>query len=265
MAVSAFDLFSIGIGPSSSHTVGPMRAARRFVERLAADQLLDRTVRIKAQLFGSLGATGHGHGSDKAVLWGLEGEDPETIDTRLGPFRIAEIAESARIRLNGTHQIGIHLDNDVILHRRLRLPYHPNGMTFAAYDSADDAGAGVDLLLDRRRVHRGGRRRGPPGRRPRSDPGAVRLPHRRRAARPLRRHRPADQRRDARQRVRPPSGGRGPGGAAADLVGDGRVRPQRLRDGRRAAGRTQGQAPGQRALRPTEHQRGRWTRSRCAS
>jgi L-serine dehydratase len=89
MAVSAFDLFSIGIGPSSSHTVGPMRAARRFVERLAADQLLDRTVRIKAQLFGSLGATGHGHGSDKAVLWGLEGEDPETIDTRLGPFRIA--------------------------------------------------------------------------------------------------------------------------------------------------------------------------------
>jgi L-serine dehydratase len=138
MAVSAFDLFSIGIGPSSSHTVGPMRAARRFVEQLAADQLLDRTARISAQLFGSLGATGHGHGSDKAVLWGLEGEDPETIDTRLGPFRIAEIAESARIRLNGTHQIGIHLDNDVILHRRLRLPYHPNGMTFAAYDAEDD-------------------------------------------------------------------------------------------------------------------------------
>jgi len=104
MAVSAFDLFSIGIGPSSSHTVGPMRAARRFAEGLAADQLLDRTVRIKAQLFGSLGATGHGHGSDKAVLWGLEGEDPETIDTRHAPLRIAEIAESARIRLNGTHQ-----------------------------------------------------------------------------------------------------------------------------------------------------------------
>ena len=138
MAVSAFDLFSIGIGPSSSHTVGPMRAARRFAEQLAADGLLDRTTRIKAQLYGSLGATGHGHGSDKAVLWGLEGEDPETIDTRLGPFRIAEIAESARIRLNGTHQIDIHLDNDVILHRRLRLPYHPNGMTFAAYDSAGD-------------------------------------------------------------------------------------------------------------------------------
>ena len=85
MAVSAFDLFSIGIGPSSSHTVGPMRAARRFVERLAADEILDRTARVKAQLFGSLGATGHGHGSDKAVLWGLEGEDPETIDTRIGP------------------------------------------------------------------------------------------------------------------------------------------------------------------------------------
>ena len=138
VTVSVFDLFSIGIGPSSSHTVGPMRAARRFVEALATDHLLDRTVRIKAQLFGSLGATGHGHGSDKAVLWGLEGADPETIDTRLGPFRIAEIAESARIRLNGTHQIGIHLDNDVILHRRLRLPYHPNGMTFAAYDGDDE-------------------------------------------------------------------------------------------------------------------------------
>ena len=87
MAVSAFDLFSIGIGPSSSHTVGPMRAARRFVERLAADELLDRTARVKAQLFGSLGATGHGHGSDKAVLWGLEGEDPETVDTRIAPLR----------------------------------------------------------------------------------------------------------------------------------------------------------------------------------
>jgi L-serine dehydratase len=135
MAVSVFDLFSIGIGPSSSHTVGPMRAARRFVERLASDGLLDQTSRVKAELFGSLGATGHGHGSDKAVLWGLEGEDPETIDTRTAPFRIAEIAESARIRLNGTHQVGIHLDNDVILHRRQRLPYHPNGMTFAAFDA----------------------------------------------------------------------------------------------------------------------------------
>ena len=137
MAVSVFDLFSIGIGPSSSHTVGPMRAARRFAERLAADQLLPRTTRVRAELFGSLGATGHGHGSDKAVLWGLEGEDPETIDTRTAPLRIAEIAESARIRLDGTHQIGIHLDNDVILHRRQRLPYHPNGMTFTAYDETD--------------------------------------------------------------------------------------------------------------------------------
>ncbi len=135
MAVSVFDLFSIGIGPSSSHTVGPMRAARRFGQRLADDGLLDRTARAKAELFGSLGATGHGHGSDKAVLWGLEGEDPETIDTRIGPLRIAEIAESARILLNGTHQIGIHLDNDVILHRRQRLPYHPNGMTFTAFDA----------------------------------------------------------------------------------------------------------------------------------
>ena len=138
MGVSVFDLFSIGIGPSSSHTVGPMRAAARVVERLDADGLLSRTSRVKTELFGSLGATGHGHGSDKAVLWGLEGEDPETVDTALGPLRIAEIAESGRIRLAGHHQIALHLDNDVVLHRRQRLPYHPNGMTFTAYGLDDD-------------------------------------------------------------------------------------------------------------------------------
>ena len=104
MAVSAFDLFSIGIGPSSSHTVGPMRAARRFVERLDADGLLERTARIKAQLFGSLGATGHGHGSDKAVLWGLEGEDPETIDTRLGPLRDTRPVGTTRPRTRSTQR-----------------------------------------------------------------------------------------------------------------------------------------------------------------
>ena len=84
MAISVFDLFSIGIGPSSSHTVGPMRAARTFALGLADDGLLAATTTVEAQLFGSLGATGHGHGSDKAVLLGLEGEDPETVDTALG-------------------------------------------------------------------------------------------------------------------------------------------------------------------------------------
>jgi len=77
--ISTFDLFKIGIGPSSSHTVGPMRAAHAFVAGLKAEALLAEATRITAELFGSLGATGHGHGSDKAVLLGLAGEDPETV------------------------------------------------------------------------------------------------------------------------------------------------------------------------------------------
>ena len=94
VTVSVFDLFSIGIGPSSSHTVGPMRAAGRFVERRwPTTGCSTGPTRVKAELFGSLGATGHGHGSYNAVLWGLEGEDPETVDTRLGPLRAAEISE----------------------------------------------------------------------------------------------------------------------------------------------------------------------------
>ncbi len=128
-----FDLFSIGIGPSSSHTVGPMRAAARFARSLADDGLLERTTRVRSELFGSLGATGHGHGSYNAVLWGLEGEDPETVDVAKGPIRSAEIVESGRLRLNGTHGIGFDSDADLVLHRRRRLPFHPNGMTFTAY------------------------------------------------------------------------------------------------------------------------------------
>ena len=136
MTVSVFDLFSIGIGPSSSHTVGPMRAAARFATALADSGLLERTTRVQAELFGSLGATGHGHGSYNAVLWGLEGEDPETVDTTTGPVRAAEIKRSGRLRLNGTHEIAFDPETDLVLHRRRRLPFHPNGMTFTAY--ADD-------------------------------------------------------------------------------------------------------------------------------
>lgn len=137
VTVSVFDLFKIGIGPSSSHTVGPMRAAARFAATLAADDLLARTTRVKAELFGSLGATGHGHGSTGAVVWGLEGEDPKTVDTEAGPLRTSEIAESGRIRINGTHQIDFDLDADLVLHRRKSLPFHPNGMTFTAWAGAD--------------------------------------------------------------------------------------------------------------------------------
>ena len=132
MTVSVFDLFSIGIGPSSSHTVGPMRAARMFVTGLD-DAVLNRVTRVRAELFGSLGETGHGHGSYNAVLWGLEGEDPDTVDTKLGPLRAAEVCESGRIRLAGRHQIAFHPDADLVLHRRRSLPYHPNGIVFTAW------------------------------------------------------------------------------------------------------------------------------------
>ncbi|GAB2787855.1 L-serine ammonia-lyase [Amycolatopsis magusensis] len=138
MAISVFDLFSIGIGPSSSHTVGPMRAALTFVDGLAADGELRATARIKAELFGSLGATGHGHGSDKAVLLGLAGERPESVDTDRVPELIAGMRERGRISLRGEHEIAFDPGTDLTLHRRKSLPAHPNGMTFQAF-GADGA------------------------------------------------------------------------------------------------------------------------------
>ncbi|MEW1955396.1 L-serine ammonia-lyase [Terrabacter sp. NPDC080008] len=134
MALSALDLFSVGIGPSSSHTVGPMRAARRFAAGLAESGLLDRTARVEAQLYGSLGATGHGHGSDRAVVLGLEGEDPETVDTAHAVERVEAVRADRKIALNGDHRIGFDPDTDLVMHRRKALPAHPNGMTFEAFD-----------------------------------------------------------------------------------------------------------------------------------
>jgi L-serine dehydratase len=131
--VSVFDLFSIGIGPSSSHTVGPMRAAGRFVARLDHEGLLPRTTRVRSELFGSLGATGHGHGSYNAVLWGLEGEDPETVDTDSGALRADEVRRTGKLRLYGTQTVTFDPEDDLILYRRRSLPFHPNGMTFTAY------------------------------------------------------------------------------------------------------------------------------------
>jgi L-serine dehydratase len=135
MAISVFDLFSIGIGPSSSHTVGPMRAARTFVDGLADEGALATTTRVRAELFGSLGATGHGHGSNKAVLLGLSGERPELIDTDTVAGKVALIRESGRLKLRDEHEIGFDEDADLKMHRRKSLPAHPNGMTFCAYDA----------------------------------------------------------------------------------------------------------------------------------
>ena len=135
MAISAFDLFSVGIGPSSSHTVGPMRAAHTFAAGLRADGLLEQVGRVRAELFGSLGATGHGHGSVKAVVLGLEGEAPETTDPRRADPRLEEVRAAGRLRLGGTHEVACDVDADVVLHRRATLPFHSNGMRFTAYAS----------------------------------------------------------------------------------------------------------------------------------
>lgn len=134
MAVSVFDLFSVGIGPSSSHTVGPMRAALTFVTGLSDDRDLEKTVRVRAQLFGSLGATGRGHGSDKAVVLGLQGERPETVDTDTVNARFAAVRAAGRVCLLGRHEVGFGPD-DLVLNRRVSLPFHPNGLRFTAYDT----------------------------------------------------------------------------------------------------------------------------------
>ncbi|MFE9451251.1 L-serine ammonia-lyase [Streptomyces sp. NPDC006739] len=141
MAISVFDLFSIGIGPSSSHTVGPMRAARMFARRLRNEELLGSVTSVRTELYGSLGATGHGHGTPKAVLLGLEGSSPRTVDVATADDRVARIRESGRISLLGEHEIPFSFDDDLLLHRRKALPYHANGMTLWAYDSS-----GAELL-----------------------------------------------------------------------------------------------------------------------
>jgi L-serine dehydratase len=136
MAVSVFDLFKIGIGPSSSHTVGPMRAARLFALRLVSEGLLEQTARVQAQLYGSLGATGKGHGSDKAVLLGLAGHEPDTVDVDAVPALLAALRQQARLTLLGRHKIAFHEKDDLKFHRRESLPFHANGMRFTAFDAS---------------------------------------------------------------------------------------------------------------------------------
>jgi len=133
MAVSVFDLFKIGIGPSSSHTVGPMRAARLFVTRLANDGQLPACTRVQAGLYGSLGATGKGHGSDKAVLLGLQGHEPDTVDVDAVDRIVLATRDGRRLHLAGTHEVAFDERADLVFHRRESLPFHANGMRFRAF------------------------------------------------------------------------------------------------------------------------------------
>lgn len=136
MTVSAFDLYKIGIGPSSSHTVGPMAAAGRFARGLVDAGCLPRVMRLKVELFGSLAWTGRGHGTPLAVMSGLEGETPEQVDPAAMPARGRRIAAGRTLQLAGQRTITFDVDRDLLLNRKRRLAHHPNGMVFAALDAA---------------------------------------------------------------------------------------------------------------------------------
>jgi len=134
MAISVFDIFKIGIGPSSSHTVGPMRAAATFVSKLEQLGIVEQVDRIRVELFGSLAATGKGHGTDKAVLLGLEGEEPDLIDPEIIQDRLAKIRESGTVHLLKRYPVSFTEKTDLLFLRKV-LPYHSNGMRFTVFDA----------------------------------------------------------------------------------------------------------------------------------
>ncbi|WP_243788440.1 L-serine ammonia-lyase [Saccharopolyspora gloriosae] len=141
MTLSVFDLFKVGIGPSSSHTVGPMRAAYLFVDRLRRSGELPYVAGVRCELFGSLGATGHGHGSVKAVVLGLAGEQPHLVDPVAAEPEVRTVREENRISLGGEQKIAFSVNDDIVLHRTGRLDFHSNGMVFEAFD---DDGTRID-------------------------------------------------------------------------------------------------------------------------
>ncbi|KAF9523050.1 serine dehydratase alpha chain-domain-containing protein [Crepidotus variabilis] len=136
--ISTFDLFSIGVGPSSSHTVGPMRAAKIFIADLKELDLLEKVRTVKINLYGSLAATGKGHHTPQAILLGLEGSDPETIDTGTIPSRYAAILENKIIMLGGHHRIKYDMDRDMLWRWDQVLKTHPNGMRFSVFGEDGD-------------------------------------------------------------------------------------------------------------------------------
>jgi L-serine dehydratase len=138
MTLSVFDIFKVGIGPSSSHTMGPMRAAHEFVLALEREGRLEATAKLLVRLYGSLALTGLGHGTDRAIILGLEGAEPETVDPDGIEPALQRIRSSGRLRLLGRHEIGFDEERQLLLLRQERLPAHPNGMRFGAW-GADGA------------------------------------------------------------------------------------------------------------------------------
>jgi L-serine dehydratase len=136
MNLSVLEIFKIGVGPSSSHTMGPMNAACVFVRELEARGLLERTEKVAAQLYGSLALTGRGHCTDRAVLLGLEGNEPATIDPAAMEPALERIRTTGRLRLGGSKDVAFDEALDLLFHRDQTLPQHPNGMRFTALDGA---------------------------------------------------------------------------------------------------------------------------------
>src|SRR5271165_5463787 len=134
LKTSIFEIFKIGIGPSSSHTVGPMRAARQFGLDLQDRELLGRLARVRVELFGSLALTGHGHQTDRAILLGLSGEEPEKVDPASIEEKVSSIRQQRALRLLNSVAIPFHEDDDLLFLNTQTLPGHSNGMRFTAFD-----------------------------------------------------------------------------------------------------------------------------------
>ena len=137
MFISVFEIFKIGIGPSSSHTVGPMLAARTFLLELTKTGLLRETVRIQCELFGSLALTGRGHATDRAIMLGLEGEEPDRVEPDSVQSTVDRIRANGRIRLLGEHEIDFKEETDLVFHPELNLPAHANGLRLTAMDDRE--------------------------------------------------------------------------------------------------------------------------------
>ena len=137
MHISVFDLFSIGIGPSSSHTVGPMRAAKKFGLHLMEKNLIAEIEHVTVDLYGSLALTGKGHSTDIAILLGLEGESPEEVNPNQVADRIQAIRANGSVRLGGKRSIPFMEKEHLLFHYDKQLPFHPNGMRFTAFDASN--------------------------------------------------------------------------------------------------------------------------------